>query len=282
MPENPYTHDPSVVLLIREWLQAHPLPAGEELSIYEVPETLFEAACSDNRLTELNRRIHSLSLNQQQLLHYLSRDIDTALIIESMNYASPELFWLDRATLVRELDTTARKQDVLQVFRINDQLVEAIYEVADQIDIEDNKVRDRKYRIGFLLAAPLVLLIAIVFLYPVLRSPDPAALYEKYSGAYRPDPAAVDTTASGGLAWQEALIRLGEEDFSGAADWLEEGITGEGPYRTGSRWFLALISLQQGNREGCRNQLDAIRREDPAFFTRYAAKLWKEVRRGDR
>jgi len=279
MPSNPHADDRILTAIIREWLAAHPLAPDQELDVHEVPESFFEMASDDERLQQLNRQIRKLPLQQQKLLLYLSRDLDPAIIIESMEYSSPELFWLDKALLIKEVDPTARQQDVLQVFRINESLVEAIYEVADQIDQEADKAKNRTYRKWSLIAAPVVLLLAFLFLYPVLVRPDPVRMYESFAGAYRPDPATVDTITDAGIAWQEALIRIREEDFAGAVAWLEEGVGGESPYRTGSRWFLALISLRSGDRNGCREQLSAIRKEDPEFFGRIAAPLWRELQR---
>lgn len=262
---------------IREWLSAHPLAEDQELDVHGVPADLFELATTDDRLRQLNHQIKALPLQQQKLLLYISREIDTALIIESMEYSSPELFWLDKALLIKEVDPTARQQDVLRVFSMNESLLDVIYSVSDQMDIEADKAKSRTYRNWLLIAAPVILLLVFLFVYPVLIKPDPVTLYEKFKVTYRPDTATLDTSNYAGGSYYEALLLMNEGNFTESARLFEEMIPGNSPYRTGSRWFLALINLRNGDRQSCREQLVAIRNDDPEFFRQVAEKLWRKL-----
>jgi hypothetical protein len=262
---------------IREWLAGHPLTEDQELDVHGVPVSLFDLTDTDDRLKQLNRQIRGLPLQQQKLLLYLSRNIDPALIIESMEYPSPELFWLDKALLIKVVDPTARQQDVKLVFAINESLLDEIYAVSDIMDLETEKTKNRKYRRWLLMASPVVLLLVLMFVYPLLTKPDPVRLYEKFRVAYRPDPAAIDTTAYEGGLYYEAMLQMDEGNYTESARLLEELISGESAYRSRSRWFLALINLRNGDRESCKEQLVAIRNDDPAFYKSVAVKLWQKL-----
>jgi hypothetical protein len=262
---------------IRNWLELHPFGENQELDIDDLPAGLFDEACSDNRMKQLNRQIRGLPARQQKLLFYLSRDIDPALIMESMEYTSPELFWLDKALLVKEVDPGARKQDVLQVYNIYQKLLDEIYGVADQMDLEFEKSRNRKYRNWMLIAAPVILLMVFLFVYPLMVKPEPVALFEEFIGTYRPDMQAIDTLDYQGGAYYEALMLVEEKDFDQSAELFEEMIVAESPFRAGSRWFLALINLRKGDSRSCKEQLVALRAEDPVFYKKVAEKLRRRL-----
>jgi hypothetical protein len=264
---------------IRKWLAENPLNEEQELDVHGVPVSFFDLADTDDRLKQLNRQIKGLPLKQQKLLLYLSKDIDPALIIESMEYQSPELFWLDKALLIKEVDPTARQQDVLQVFEVNELLLEEIRLLSDVMDQEADQAKARKTRNWSLMAAPVVLLLAVVFLYPLLFKPDPVALYEKFRDAYRPDTTLIDTASYTRGSYYEALLLMSEGSFPESAKLFEELIPADSTFRTSSRWFLALINLRNGNRESCLEQLKAIQAEDPEFYRKVAEKLSRVVNR---
>jgi len=262
---------------MRKWLARHPLKEDQELDVHGVPVSVFDLTDTDIRLKQLNRQIKGLPMQQQKLLLYLSRDIDPALIIESMEYPSPELFWLDKALLIKEVDPTARQQDVLQVFAVNESLLEGICTVSDIMDREAKKSKSRTYRNWSLIAAPVILLLAVLFVYPLLIKPDPVALFEKFKDTYRPDTASIDTTSYTGGSYYEAILLMGEGRFPESAKLFEEMIPSDSTFRTSSRWFLALINLRNGDRESCMEQLKAIQTEDPAFYKRVAEKLLQKL-----
>ncbi len=262
---------------IRKWLDEHPLTENQELDVHGVPASLFDLIDTPGRLKLLNRQIKGLSLQQQKLLLYLSRDMDTSLIIESMEYPSPELFWLDKALLIKEVDPTARQQDVQQTFAVNESLLDEIYEVSDIMDLEAEKSQNRKYLKYLLITAPVILLLLFLFVYPVLIKPDPVALYEKFKVTYRPDIISIDTTSYAGGSYYEALLLMSEGNFAEAAILFEELIPGDSIYRVTSRWFLALINLRLGDKQSCLEQLSAIQADDPAFYKRVAAELYRKL-----
>ncbi|MFA5816816.1 MAG: hypothetical protein WC865_14480 [Bacteroidales bacterium] len=262
---------------IRKWLDDNTLTENQELDVHGIPVSLFDLTDTDDRLKQLNRQIKGLPIQQQKLLLYLSRDIDPALIIESMEYSSPELFWLDKALLIKEFDPTARQQDVLQVFAVNESLLAEIYSVSDIMDLEAEKSKSHKYRNWSLIAAPVILLLVYLFIYPVLIKPDPVALYEKFKVTYRPDIASIDTTSYVGGSYYEALLLMDEGNFAESAKLFEEMIPGDSPFRVSSRWFLALINLRNGDRASCREQLKAIQNDDPAFYKQVAEKLSRKL-----
>ena len=266
-----------LVLEIRKWLADYPLTENQEIDIDGVPVSLFNLTDTNDRLKQLNRQIRELPLQQQKLLRYLSQDLDPTLIIESMEYPSPDLFWLDKALLIKEVDPTARQQDVLQVFAINESLLNKIYEVSDIMDLEVEKSKNRKYRNYLLLFAPVFLGMVVLFIFPLLIKPDPIALYEKYRSTYWPDITSIDTTSYSGGSYYEALMLMDEGNFVEAAILFEEMIPGESTYRVSSRWFLALIRLRSGDRQSCKEQLRAIRADDPAFYKRVAEKLYRKL-----
>ncbi len=262
---------------IRRWLTYHPLTGSEDLDVHGVPVSVFDLTDTDPRLKILNRQIKSLPMQQQKLLLYLSRDIDPGLIIESMEYASPELFWLDKALLIKEVDPTARKQDVLQVFAVNESLVAQIYSVSDIMDHEAEKSKNRKYRKWSMVAIPVILGLVFLFVYPVVMKPDPVALYEKFKSAYRPDLTSIDTVDYAGGSYYEALLLLEEGSYPESAKLFGELIPGNNSFRVSSRWFLALINLRSGDKKSCKEQLKAIRSEDPAFYRKVAEKLDRKL-----
>lgn len=262
---------------IRKWLADHPLKENQELDIHGVPSSLFDRTDIDDRLKQLNRQIKGLPLQQQKLLHYLSRDLDPALIIESLEYRSPELFWLDKALLIKEVDPTARQQDVLQVFAVNQSLLDEIFSVSDIMDLEAEKSKNKTYRKWSLASVPVILLLLYLFVYPLVIKPDPLALYEKFKVTYRPGPVSEDTVSYAGGSYYEALVLMDEGNFSESAKLFEELLSGSSPFRTGSRWFLALINLRSGDRESCREQLRIIRNDDPAFYKKVARKLDRKL-----
>lgn len=262
---------------IRKWLADHPFSQDQELDIHGIPTELFDQLNVDIRLKQLNRQIKGLPLQQQKLLLYLSRDIDPALIIESMEYSSPELFWLDKALLIKEVDPTARQQDVIEVFSINDSLLNEIIAVSDVVDREKEKSKGRRYRNGSLIAAPVILLLLYLFVYPLVVKPDPVALFEKFNSGYTPDRALIDTTTYNGGSYYEALLLMDEKQYMESATLFKELITVDSSLRTSSRWFLALINLRNGDRESCREQLSAIRSEDPDFYKQVAEPLYRKL-----
>lgn len=262
---------------IRKWLSSHPISEDQEPDIHSVPVTLFDLSGAEDRLRQLNRQIKSLPLQQQKLLLYLSRDTDPSLIIESLEYTSPELFWLDKALLIKEVDPTARQQDVLRIFEINENLLEEICSVSDIMDAEAEKSKSRKYRNWSLIAAPVILIIVFLFFYPVLFKPDPLVLYEKFKLSYRPDLNAIDTTSYAGSSFHEAMLLMDEGNYSDAARVFEELIPADSIYRVSSRWFLALINLRNGNRQSCMEQLKAIEGNDPDFYKQVAGKLYRKL-----
>jgi len=262
---------------IRQWLTEHPVTEDQSLDIHGVPPELFELTNNDERLRQLNLQIKKLPLQQQKLLLYLSRDMDPALIIESMEYLSPELFWLDKAKLIKEIDPAARQQDVLRVFAANESLLAEIYAVSDLMDIEAEKSKSKKTRNRMLLVASVILILTAIFIYPLVIKPDPVAWYEKYKTSFRPDMAAIDTSSYAGGAYFEALLLMEEGNFSESARLFEEMIPSDSTFRTSSRWFLALINLRNGEKESCLEQLRAIRNDDPAFYKRVAEKLFQKL-----
>ena len=267
------TSNSTLTTQIRQWLAEHPLTEDQELDIHGVPTELFELANSDERLRQLNLQIKSLPLQQQKLLLYLSRDIDPAIIIESMEYPSPELFWLDKALLIKEVDPTARQQDVLHVFAANESLLADLYAVSDAMDLEAEKSKSHKNRNRMLLAASVILILSAIFIYPLVIKPNPVALYEKFKTSFRPDMASVDTSSYAGGSYYEAVLLMEEGNFSESAKLFEELIPSDSTFRISSRWFLALINLRNGDKESCLEQLRAIRNDDPAFYKRVAEKL---------
>ncbi len=262
---------------IRKWLVNHPLTAENDVGVHDVPVSLFELTDTDDRVKQLNRQIKSLPLQQQKLLLYLSRDIEPSLIIESMEYSSPELFWLDKALLVKEVDPTARQHDVLQVFAANEFLLKEIYEVSDKMDREAEKSKNRKYLRWSLISVPVILLLLYLLVYPVVMKPNPVALFEKYKSGFAPNLASVDTTSYTGGSYYEAVTLLEEGNYSNAAKLFEELITSDSTYRSGSRWFLALINLRNGDKSSCKEQLKALQSDDPAFYNRVADKLFRKL-----
>jgi hypothetical protein len=258
---------------IRKWLADNPISEEVELDVHAVPESIFDLTDASDRIKLLNRQIKALPLQQQKLLHYLSRNVDQALIIESMEYASPELFWLDRALLIKEVDPTARQNDVLRVFAVNEQLLDEIYAVSDIMDLEAEKSKNRKSLKYSLIAAPFFLALVFMFIYPLLVKPNPVALYDEYKNAYQPILSSIDTTSYVGGSYFEALLLMKEGNFSESATLFREIIPVDSTYRASSRWFLALISLRNGDQQSCKEQLKAIQSEDPAFYKKVAEKL---------
>ncbi len=258
---------------IRKWLIDHPIAANQELDIHEVPVSVFDLSPSEDRLKQLNHQIKSLPLQQQKLLLWLSRDLEPVVIIESMEYASPELFWLDKALLIKEIDPVARQKEVLQVFEINQSLLDQMITVSDLMDAEQEKVKKRKYRNWGLAAAPVVLVLFWLFIYPILSKPDPVALFDRYKITYRVDLSAIDTVSYQGGAFYEANLLMDEGNFNQAATLFEELIAADSTYRTPSRWFLGLLKLRSGDIQSCKEQLNAIRGEDPVFYKKVAEKL---------
>jgi hypothetical protein len=262
---------------VRLWLSDHPLEANQDVDVHWVPAELFQMTDADDRLKALNHQIKGLPLKLQKLLLYLAKDTDPSLIIESLEYASPELFWLDKAVLVKEVDPKARQQDVLQVFEINARLLDRILETADEMDREAEKVRSRKIRRWSILAGPLLVLLLYLFVYPLVFRPSPTALFEKFRSAYRPDWSRIDTTAYEGSNYYDAVTLLDDGDFAEAAALFEELVPADSLYRIPARWFLALINLHSGDRQATLEQLKAIRFEDPDFYKKVAEELDRKL-----
>lgn len=267
----------SLTVEIRSWLAGHPLPEDREPDVHWVPASLFDLSDIDERLKQLNRQIKGLPLPQQKLLLYLSRDMDPGLIIESMEYPSPELFWLDKALLIKEVDPTARQQDVLHVFALNESLLDEIIAVSDVMDREAEQSKTKKYRNWMLLAAPVILLLLYLFVFPVLIKPDPVAMYEKFKASYQPDLSLIDTASYSGSTYYEAIMLLNEGNFTESRKLFGELIPVDSTFRTVSCWFIALINLREGNKESCREQLRTIRDNDPAFYRKVAEKLSRKL-----
>ena len=264
---------------IRKWLKYHPLTQDSELDVHGIPPSLFDLACNDERLKQLNRQILSLPLQQQKVLLYLSRDIDPSLIIESMEYTSPELFWLDKALLVKEVDPTARQQDVLQVFSVNESLVEEVKSISDVMDQEEEKAKSKKYRKWALMSLPVILLLLYFVVYPILVKPDTTSLYDKYKSLYRIDLKSIDTLSYAGGSYYEALLLMDEENFVQSAKLFEEMIQADSAFRVSSRWFLALINLRNNDIESCKEQLNALKKEDAVFYKKVAENLYQKISR---
>jgi hypothetical protein len=195
-----------------------------------------------------------------------------------MEYTSPELFWLDKALLIKEIDPTARQQDVLQVFAENEKLLARIYTISDIMDIEAERARNHKYRNGALIASPLILLLLAIFIYPIVIKPNPVALYEKYKNNFSQDLASIDTLSYAGGAYYEAVLLMNEGNYNESGRLFEELIPSDSTFRVKSRWFLALINLRNGNRESCLEQLKAIQADDPSFYKKTAEKLFTKLK----
>jgi hypothetical protein len=264
---------------IRKWLKVNPITDGSEFEIHGIPVSLFNLLPVEERLKQLNKQIKGLPLQQQKLLHYLSRDIDPALIIETLEYSSPELFWLDKALLVKEVDPTARQQDVLQVFEANVSLLDTIIEVSDLMDREAEKSKSKKYRNWLIFSSPVILLVLFLFVYPLLVKPDYRALYDQYKSAFVPGMSSIDTTSYQGGSYHEALLLMEEGNLALSAKLFEELIPVDSTYRVSSRWFLALINLHEGDVQSCREQLNALRADDEEFYQKFAEKLYRKISR---
>ncbi len=263
-----YEDDAVLNNAVRQWLREHPLQDGTSPDVHVVPESLFELAESDERLQQLNQLIKSLPAPQQRLLRYLSMDIEPALIIESMEYSSPELFWLDKALLVKEVDPTARQQDVIRVFEVNESLVALIIRISDLMEEEDVKARNRRFRKGTLIAAPLVLALLYFVVYPMLFRPDPIALFDKYIGRYTTDTTDMDSLSFAGATYLEASALLEAGRYAESAGLFQQVIQADTLLQTDARWYLALCELRTGNTKGCAEQLRLLRSGDPVFFRR--------------
>jgi hypothetical protein len=272
--------DTLLIRAIRHWLSGHPLTDGSELDVHGVPEDVFDLAVEDDWLRQLNRQIRRLPAAQQRLLRYLSRDIDPALIIESMEYSSPELFWLDKALLVKEIDPSARQQDVLQVFDANESLVAEIIRVSDLMDEEGEKSHNRRFRKWSLIAAPVLLIILFTVIYPLLFKPDPVALYDRFINRYTPVSGNMDSLSLEGVTFYEGIDLLEEGSFSEAAGLFTQVIQSGGAHQPEARWFLALSQLRTNNRDACIAELKALRSESPVVWEKTgAASLLSKISR---
>jgi len=123
----------------------------------------------------------------------------------------------------------------------------------------------------------VIVFLLYLFVYPVVMKPNPVALFEKFKSGFTPNLASVDTTSYSGGSYYEAVTLLEEGNYPNAAKLFEELVTSDSTYRSGSRWFLALINLRNGDKSSCKEQLKALEADDPAFYKKVAEKLFRKL-----
>ncbi|HBB92912.1 MAG: hypothetical protein A2X22_07725 [Bacteroidetes bacterium GWF2_49_14] len=273
---------------IGRWLKENPLPEQEGLDAFGVPEELFLLHELTGLEKQADRFIRTLVAEDQKLLFYISRDLAPDLIREVLPFDSPEQYWIRKEQLMQGLqksfgrDITAEPGNdlitaVTHVFMIREKLAEMILVEADVQEKETEKIRNKRRARVCLLSAPVILLLAFVFIYPALKKPDILSLFAQYKTTFQADTTAIDTTQYAGNRFYQAMDFFLSDELPQARTLFEELISEGTEFQVTSRWYLALIFLHEGNKDACREQLKLLKEEDPAFFNEYGKKLHRKI-----
>jgi hypothetical protein len=250
---------------IIEWLKAHPLDDQSALDELTIPSGLLElipVAPEDRALAGF---IDNLSDEDRKLLNFLLRELPAEAIIESMDFESPEEFWIRKRRLEEEL-ANRPMSGVARIFLERRQWADRILEMADALDREADKSRNRKRLRISLLLSPVFLAACYFLFWPLLVKPDPATLFEKYREKVQVDTTQIDTTNYNGSRWYDAMVVFYSDDPLASQSLLLDLVDEGTEYLTQARWFLGLTYLRQGNLKDYRSQLSILKEEDPEFY----------------
>jgi hypothetical protein len=273
---------------IGKWLKENPLPEQEGLDAYGVPEELFLLHESTQLEKQADRFIRSLSTPDQKLLFYVSQNMSPELIREVLPFDSPEQYWIKKDYLLQSLQGyfgrtvssepgTDLINAVIRVFRMREELAEMILTESDLMEKEEEKAKNKRRGRIYLISSPFVLLLALIFILPLLKKPDLLSLFDQYRTTYQTDTTAIDTTQYSGNRFYQAMEFFLTGELPQARVLLEELVSEGTEYQVTSRWYLALIHLKEGNSAACREQLMVLREEDPVFFRAYGRKLVRRL-----
>jgi hypothetical protein len=269
-------------------LKENPLPDQEGLDAFGVPEEIFLLHESTRPEKQADRFIRTLIAEDQKLLFYISRDLAPELIREVLPFDSPEQYWIRKEQLMQGLQRSFGRpisaepgndliSTVTHVFMIREKLAEMIIMEADVLEKEAEKIRNKRRARAYLFSAPVILLLAFVFIYPALKKPDMLSLFDEYKTTFQADTTAIDTTQYAGNRFYQAMDFFLSEELPQARTLFEELISEGTEYQVTSRWYLALIYLHEGNTDACREQLKLLKEEDPAFYEEYGKKLLRTI-----
>jgi len=249
-----------IMLGIFESGQDIPLGADEYVDMYDVPEVVFEIAENDPGLLGIGKRMKALSPECQKLLHFIVKGLDPKLVSEAMEFSDPVEYWEKREDCLKEF--------VGQDMKLSDDLKNKLLKVYDKYEkIRDNflyntdiivkrrsKSKSKRRWIITALIAAFIPCIFFLFVYPRLIQKDFRVLFDygvERSGF-------VMTIDSTGL--------------------LEDMILEEEQYTPESYWLQALKSLQEGDSEGCREQLKALKSADRNLFNDRGRYIYRRLR----
>jgi hypothetical protein len=262
------------------WLKAHPLDENATLDEFSIPEEIWRQVPLEPYEAELSGLIDGLSPDDQKLLCYLARSLPADAIIESMEFASPEEFWVRKSAVEEKLEgwQAGWPGTVAGIFEKRRVWAEKILELADVVDRENEKTRNRKRLKVSLFLSPFFLAACFLIFWPMLVKPDPAVLFERFRNAVPVDTALIDTTNYNGARWYQAMSDFYSDDPITSQILLQELIDEGTEYLTPARWFLSLTFLRRGNFRECRTQLELLKDEDPSFDKKTIRLLYKQLR----
>ena len=281
--------DQHIYEAIRRFLTDNSLAASQLAGMEEVPDTLFDLIEPDPSLAETNRKISTLNSRKRKLLRYYCEGHDPKLILESLDFETPDQLWIDLAEAAGSVAGRASrggsdplglewKQQVLRVFEAYDRLADRLAEVLEQLEEQTDKLRKKSRRIWSLILFPAILVPAILIFYPMVTRPGLGGLYEYYRSVYQPDLALIDTLELAGRDFVDAVTLFWEEDMEAATALFVSVSESLSPHATSACWFLTLIGLYNQDGQGSREYLEMIRVMDPDFFNLYGRKLMKSLK----
>jgi|GEM_PF-1195192 len=260
---------------IIEWLKAHHLDEQSGLDELTIPPGLLLLIPTDPEDRETAEIIDGLTETDRKILNYLSKGLPDEVIVESLESESPEGYWIRKEQILKLVDP---KGPAARIFAGRRKWAERILELADELDREAEKIRNRKRMRISVILSPFFLVACYFIFWPLLVRPDTAALFDKYRESVSVDTTIIDTTNYNGSRWYDAMVEFYSDDPATSQPLLQELIDEGTEYLPKARWFLSLTYLRQGDIRECRSQLSVIKEEDPEFYQTIPRRLLTDLR----
>lgn len=238
-----------------------PFSPDEYVGIYDVPEIVFELAENNEDLIRLNREIKSLDPEYQKLLHFIARDHDPQLIIESLEYADSTVFWEKRGNCLRLLTgryddlSEEMKSQIVKIFSRYEKIRDLFLENTDRMVNERNSLINRRKWIITGALAVIIPLILLAFFYPRLIQKDTEVLFN------------------------QAVEKAGMAMTIDSTALLEEMIIEAEEYSPESYWLLSLKALQEDNTAACRENLESLKATDRSMYRERGRYIFRRLKR---
>jgi len=252
---------------------------NEVPDLYTLPVDFFNGQVSDPQLKEMHRRLQAMPMLHRQALHFEISGIDPALARESLALDDPGRYWIlvqeARELLYKDTDPVQIEKALPDYYSRCNILLEILLDLMDHQD-KEAELRKRKNRrlAGVIVVIGGIGVMSLVFALLFRKAPE--RVFEeaiiRYPGLEAP--AVVNGDSLYYHAWQLFM----EEDYEGSYSLFDELLIQPEGYPSEAEWYMALISLQQGNRKQAIDHLRRLKEMDGEMYRNRGRWAWKRVK----